>query len=168
MRSKPSGLSRAFFRIPIWLYRIGLGWMLGKRMLHLTHIGRKSGLAREVVLEVVRYREPSNTYVVASAWGEKADWYQNVQHAPEVRIKVGRLSSAAIATRLSEEDAERALLEYASDHPAALRFLSSFMGFETPRNAEDVRQIGRQLPMVGLQPTIGLRPLQPSTNKLSV
>ncbi len=131
--------------------------MLGKRMLHLTHTGRKSGLAREVVLEVVRYWEPSNTYVVASAWGEKADWYQNVKRTPEVWIKVGRLSSAAIATSLSEEDAERALLEYAADHPTALRYLSSFMGFETPENEDDVRQIGRQLPMVGLKPTIGLR-----------
>jgi deazaflavin-dependent oxidoreductase (nitroreductase family) len=156
MRSKPSGLSRTFFRIPIWLYRIGLGWMLGKRMLHLTHTGRKSGLAREVVLEVVRYWEPSNTYVVGSAWGEKADWYQNVRAAPEVWIKVGRVSSAAIAKSLSVEESERALLEYADHHPIVLRYLSRFMGFESPRNEEDVRQIGRQLPMVGLKPSIGL------------
>ena len=131
--------------------------MLGKRMLHLTHTGRKSGLAREVVLEVVRYWEDSNTYIVAAAWGEKADWYQNVKRTPEVWIKVGRLSSAAIATSLSEEDAERALLEYAADHPTALRYLSSFMGFAAPENEDDVRQIGRQLPMVGLKPTIALR-----------
>ena len=131
--------------------------MLGKRMLHLTHTGRKSGLAREVVLEVVRYWEDTNTYVVAAAWGEKADWYQNVRRAPEVWIKVGRLSSAAMTTSLSEEDAERALLEYAAEHPTALRYLSSFMGFETPENEDDVRQIGRQLPMVGLKPTIGVK-----------
>ncbi len=142
--------------------------MLGKRMLHLTHTGRNSGLAREVVLEVVRYWEDSNTYVVAAAWGEKADWYQNVKRTPEVWIKVGRLSSAAIATSLSEEDAERALLEYAADHPTALRYLSSFMGFESPRNEEDVRQIGRQLSMVSLQPTIGLHPLLPHRDEQSV
>jgi len=131
--------------------------MLGKRMVHLTHTGRKSGLAREVVLEVVRYWEPSNTYVVASAWGEKADWYQNVRAAPEVWIKVGRLSSPAIARALSVEESERALLEYSADHPTALRYLSSFMGFEDPENEDDVRQIGRQLLMVGLQPTIGVK-----------
>jgi deazaflavin-dependent oxidoreductase (nitroreductase family) len=168
MRSKPSGLSRTFFRSPIWLYRIGLGWMLGKRMLHLTHTGRKSGLAREVVLEVVHYWEDSNTYIVAAAWGEKADWYQNVRAAPEVWIKVGRVSSAAIAKSLSVEESERALLEYAADHPTVMRYLSSFMGFESPRNEEDVRQIGRQLPMVGLQPTIGLRPLQSHRDEHSV
>jgi deazaflavin-dependent oxidoreductase (nitroreductase family) len=153
MRSRPSGLSRAFFRSPIWLYRIGLGWILGRRMLHLTHTGRKSGLSREVVLEVVQYWTASNTYVVASAWGAKADWYQNVRHAPEVRIKVGRLSIAAVATPLSTEDSERALLKYAADHPIALRFLSSFMGFKPPHTEEEVRQIGRQLPMIGLRPS---------------
>jgi len=158
MRSKPSGLSRALFRFPIWLYRLGLGWLLGQRMLHLSHTGRKSGRPREVVLEVVRYWAASNTYVVASAWSEKADWYQNIRQAPKVWIKVGRLSSVAIAAPLPTEDAERALLEYAADHPTALRYLSSFMGFETPQNEDDVRQIGRQLPMVGLTPTIGLTP----------
>jgi deazaflavin-dependent oxidoreductase (nitroreductase family) len=152
MRSRPSGLSRALFRSPIWLYRIGLGWLLSQRMLHLSHTGRKSGLPREVVLEVVRYWGASNTYVVASAWGERADWYQNLRQVPEVWIKVGRLSSAALATSLSTEESERALLEYAADHPTALRYLSSFMGFESPRNDDDVRKIGRQLPMVGLKP----------------
>ncbi len=132
--------------------------MLGKRMLHLSHTGRKSGLPREVVLEVVRYWAASNTYVVASAWGEKADWHKNVKAAPEVWIKVGRLSTAAIATPLSTEDAECALLEYAADHPTALRYLSSFMGFESPKKDDDVRKIGSQLPMVGLTPTIGLTP----------
>ncbi len=156
MRSKPSGLSRALFRFPIWLYRIGLGWLLGQRMLHLSHTGRKSGLPREVVLEVVRYWAASNTYVVASAWGERADWYQNLRQVPEVWIRVGRLSSAALATPLSTEESERALLEYAADHPIALRCLSSFMGFESPQNDDDVRKIGRQLPMVGLKPSIGL------------
>ncbi len=157
MRSKPSGLSRALFRLPIWLYRFGLGWLLGQRMLHLSHTGRKSGLPREVVLEVVRHWEVANTFVVAAAWGEKADWYQNLRQTPEVWIKVGRLSSAAIATPLSTEDAESALLEYSADHPTALRYLSSFMGFESPKNDDDVRNIGSQLPMVGLKPTIGLK-----------
>ena len=152
MRRKPSGVSRALFRLPIWLYRMRLGWLLTQRMLHLTHTGRKSGLPREVVLEVVRYWAVTNTYVVASAWGGRADWYQNIQQTPKVWIKVGRLSSAAIAKPLSGEEAERAFLEYAAEHPFALRYLSQFIGYESPRTEDDVRRIGRQLPMVGLEP----------------
>jgi hypothetical protein len=48
----PSGLRRALLRAPIWLYRAGLGGLLGRRVLLLTHIGRSTGRARQVVLEV--------------------------------------------------------------------------------------------------------------------
>ena len=51
MRTSPSRISRALLRLPIWLCRIGLGWMLANRMLYLTHTGRKSGLTRKVVEE---------------------------------------------------------------------------------------------------------------------
>ena len=51
----PHGLSRLAFRLPIWLYHSHLGWLLGTRFVLLTHTGRKSGLSRQTVLEVVRY-----------------------------------------------------------------------------------------------------------------
>ena len=49
----PRGLACLAFRLPIGLYRLRLGWLLGDRLL-LTHIGRKSGLPRQAVIEVVR------------------------------------------------------------------------------------------------------------------
>lgn len=49
---KPRGLLRLGFRLPIWLYRLNLGWILGERFLLLTHTGRKSGLVRQTVIEV--------------------------------------------------------------------------------------------------------------------
>ena len=45
----PSGVSRALFRAPIYLYRLGLGWLFGKRILLLNHIGRVSGKQRQVI-----------------------------------------------------------------------------------------------------------------------
>ncbi len=51
----PSGVSRALFRAPIYLYRLGLGWLFGKRILLLNHIGRVSGKQRQVILEVVEH-----------------------------------------------------------------------------------------------------------------
>jgi hypothetical protein len=53
----PRGLLRLALRLPIWLYRWRLGWLLGDRFLLLTHTGRKSGLPRQVVLEVVHHDE---------------------------------------------------------------------------------------------------------------
>ena len=62
----PKGFNRLMFRAPIWLYRLGLGWMLGKRFLLLNHTGRESGLPRQTVLEVVDYNKTSNTYYIGT------------------------------------------------------------------------------------------------------
>lgn len=59
---------------PIWLYRARLGFVLGSRTLMLEHVGRKSGAKRYVVLEVVGHPAP-DTYVVASGFGEHAQWF---------------------------------------------------------------------------------------------
>jgi hypothetical protein len=55
--------SRTLMRAPIWIYRARLGFLFGSRMLMLEHIGRKTGLPRQVVLEVIDHPTP-DTYVV--------------------------------------------------------------------------------------------------------
>jgi hypothetical protein len=55
LESKPAGALRLAFRLPIYLYRLDLGWLLGHRFLLFAHLGRKSGLLRETVLEVILY-----------------------------------------------------------------------------------------------------------------
>lgn len=65
------GLLRFLLRLPILLYHLRLSWLLGNRFL-LKHIGRKSGLLRETVLEVVRYDRDNHVYIVASGWGENS------------------------------------------------------------------------------------------------
>jgi deazaflavin-dependent oxidoreductase (nitroreductase family) len=46
---------------------------------------RKSGLGRYVVLEVVDHPTP-DSYVVASGFGEKAQWFRNVKANPRMRV----------------------------------------------------------------------------------
>ena len=69
----PRGVSRWGFRLPLLVYRLGLGGVLGKRFVCLTHTGRKSGQPRQTVLEVVRYAAESGACVVAAGFGEKSD-----------------------------------------------------------------------------------------------
>ena len=71
LRSRPSGTLRLVFRLPIYLYRLNLGWLLGHRGLLLIHQGRKSGLLWETVLEVIRYDPATKESVVLSGWGRK-------------------------------------------------------------------------------------------------
>jgi hypothetical protein len=82
LRSKPTGASRLAFRLPIYLYRLDLGWLLGHRFLLLVHRGRRSGLLHEAVLEVLLHDPATRESVVLSARGEKADWYRNVGAQP--------------------------------------------------------------------------------------
>lgn len=73
--------SRRFVRAPIWLYRHRLGRFLGQRLVMIEHVGRRSGEARFVCLEVVE-RPSRDRIVVVSGFGERAQWFQNLQATP--------------------------------------------------------------------------------------
>lgn len=54
--------SRRVARAPISLYRVGLGFVFGSRMLMLEHVGRRTGARRYVVLAAIplwNHCEPS-------------------------------------------------------------------------------------------------------------
>ena len=95
MDLSPSGLAaralqtRAFVRAPITLYRHGLGWVLGRRVLMLEHTGRRSGKARFVCLEVVDRPGPGRV-VIVSGFGERAEWYRNLLADPACFVSAGR------------------------------------------------------------------------------
>jgi deazaflavin-dependent oxidoreductase (nitroreductase family) len=109
--------SRRLVRAPIGIYRARLGFLFGSRMLMLDHIGRRSGVLRRVVLEVVDHPAP-DIYVVASGFGEHAQWLRNVRVNPRVRVCVlGRAPAPATARALSPEEADRALAAYCRRHP---------------------------------------------------
>jgi deazaflavin-dependent oxidoreductase (nitroreductase family) len=111
--------TRTLMRTPIWLYRAGAGGLLGSRFLMLEHIGRKSGLTRNVVLEVIGHPTP-DSYLVASGFGEQAQWFRNIEANPQVRVYAGgRGPSRATARVLSRQEADHALGEYARRHPRA-------------------------------------------------
>jgi deazaflavin-dependent oxidoreductase (nitroreductase family) len=150
----PRGLSRLAFRLPIWLYRLHLGWILGERFVLLTHTGRKSGRVRQTVLEVVRYDKTSGACIVASGWGTKSDWFQNITANPKIAIQIRNKHSAAIAERLSPEAAAEELLDYAQRNPMALRELARFMGYQLDSTQEDIRQLGRMIPMFLFKPLL--------------
>lgn len=149
---RPRGLMRFFARIPIYLFDAGLGRLFGSRFVVLTHIGRNSGLPRKVALEVVRHDKSSDTYYVASGWGEEADWYRNVIKNPKIVIQAGSKRLPGIAERLPTERAEEELLTYARRYPTAIKSLAGIMGYEVDGTAEGYRALGRRLPIFALRP----------------
>jgi deazaflavin-dependent oxidoreductase (nitroreductase family) len=149
----PTGLSRLLFRIPIHLYRLGLGWLLGSRLLLLNHVGRVSGQPRRVVLEVVAHDRTDGSYVVASGWGPSAAWYRNILHTPTVSIQVGTRTMPMKAVPLSRDEGAGIFADYASRHRMAAKYLlPRLMGFSVDGSEADFRAVGERMPFVRFVP----------------
>lgn len=151
-RKPVTGLKRFLFRAPLFLYRIGLGGLLGKRFLLLNHTGRKSGKTRQTVLEVANHDRATDTYYVASGFGKKSNWYLNIGENPSVEIQVGWRKMAVTAVRLTPEESGQAMVDYARRHPIAAKNLSKILGFDVSTE-EEYRAVGREfIPFVALKP----------------
>ena len=150
----PSGLARLAFRIPIRLYQAHLGWLLGNRFVLLTHTGRKSGLPRQTVLEIVRYDRVTGACIVASGWDTRSDWFQNVTANPRIFIQVGNKRSPALAERISPEGGAQELVNYSHRHPMAFRELVRFMGYRMEGTQDDICALGRIVPMFLFEPIL--------------
>jgi deazaflavin-dependent oxidoreductase (nitroreductase family) len=149
----PSKILRLGLRLPIWLYRAHLGWLLGNRFLLLTHTGRKSGLARQTVVEVVQHDKETDTYYIVSGWGEKADWYQNIRQTPKVSIQVGGRKFQTRAEFIPPEKATGIMLNYAQEHPLAFSELSGlFLGERLKPGSDAPARIAQKMPMVAFHP----------------
>ncbi|MEZ4709351.1 MAG: nitroreductase family deazaflavin-dependent oxidoreductase [Caldilineaceae bacterium] len=150
---RPSGPLRWLLRTPIWLYRWRLGWLLGDRFLLLTHTGRKSGQPRQTVLEVVQHDTMTNTFVVSSGWGEKADWLRNIQKTPDVQVQSGGQRFLATADRLAPDQATAAVRDYAHHNPIAFRKLAARMlGQPLTDTDANCRMLAQVTPFVILKP----------------
>ncbi|OBK99266.1 nitroreductase [Mycobacterium sp. 1165178.9] len=111
--------SRRLMRAPIWIYKARAGALFGSRILLLEHTGRKSGLPRYAVLEVVDHSLP-DVYVVASGFGRKAQWFRNIEANPRVRVYAGSHAPKTAAARvLTTSEADRTLAAYRTRHPKA-------------------------------------------------
>lgn len=136
--------TRALVRAPIAIYRAGLGFLFGRRLLMMEHLGRTSGARRYVVLEVVDHRVPGE-YVIVSGFGVRAQWYRNIEAEPEVRVWVGsRRAVSARATVMGSDDAAEVLAHYMAEHPGAWEKLRAMIERATGAPAD-------ALPMVRLR-----------------
>lgn len=150
---QPRGLLRYALRLPVWLYHLRLGWLLGERFLLLTHMGRKSGLMRQAVIEVVRHDKATDTYFVASGFGNKSDWLLNIKQNPNVTITVRQRALMVRARLLSESDSAKELLDYAKRHPIAFRELSALLtGKPLETTEENCRQFAKSAPIIAFEP----------------
>lgn len=141
-----SPLQRLIMRAPISLYRARLGWLLTRRMLLLTHVGRKSGRQRRTVLEVVEVR--GDAPVIVSGFGPKADWFRNVQEYSEVNVDWAGDRFTAMARILDLDDAEKVFERYMKKNPKAAAVISGRLGVPLDVGPE---QVAERLPVLALE-----------------
>jgi hypothetical protein len=101
---QPTGVLRILFWLLLWLYRVNLGWLLGKHFLMLTYIERKSGQLCHVVLEVMHHDVKTGAFLIEAGWHDKADWVNKLPADPVVQIKIGiqTFKATAVLTQLDE------------------------------------------------------------------
>ena len=139
----PKGLLRLGFRLPVYLYRFGLGWLMGKRFVLINHVGRKTGLPRQAVVEVVEREPDSDRITVVAGYGEKAQWYQNLRAQPETCIQVGKREIPITAVFVSPEAGEEIMVRYFHRYGAVTGALFSLLGYSWDGSEDGLRQIAR-------------------------
>ena len=151
---KRKGILWYLFRGPIYLYRWRLGWMFGKRLLLLTHTGRRTGLRRQTVLEIVEYWEGGPEVVVVSGF-RNSDWLRNVEANPDEEVIVGSQRFLASPRRLGEEEASRVIESYEHRNrfiaPIVRAGLSWLLGWRYRGGDNDRRRLVRELPVVAFR-----------------
>jgi deazaflavin-dependent oxidoreductase (nitroreductase family) len=152
LKSIPSGALRLAFRLPIYLYRLNLGWLLGHRFLQLVHRGRRSGLLRETVLEVLHYDPATGESVVLSAWGEKADWYRNVEATPALEVRTGGERYVPEQRFLGPDENHAVVFDYGRRHPLAFRVFARVFDYPLGGSEASQREVASSLRLVAFRP----------------
>lgn len=154
---RKKGLLARLFRAPVYLYRWHMGWLFGHRCLLLTHTGRRTGLKRQTVLEVVEYRKQGPEVVVANGFGPDSDWVRNIEAKPGVEITVGAQHFPAVHRFLGEEEAMDVIAGYEHRNrciaPIVRRGFSWLTGWKYQGGAEDRRKLVRQIPLIAFRPS---------------
>lgn len=147
---------RCLFHAPVYLYRWRCGRLLGHRFLLLIHVGRRTGLRRYTVLEIMEYRKAGPELVVMSGFGPNADWLRNIQATPGPEVVVGSQHFTASHRFLGEDEAVRAITGYEQRNwymaPVIRAVLGRLLGWRYNGAERDRRRLVAQLPLIALRP----------------
>jgi deazaflavin-dependent oxidoreductase (nitroreductase family) len=125
---------------------------LGHRFLLLTHRGRKTGKIHHTVLEVVRYDAATRESSVLSAYGDRADWYRNLQAHPAVEVRTGRSRYVPQCRLLEPDERFAAIRIYERQYQRAFRAVMRALGYPYDGTEEGLRALADMVVMVAFRP----------------
>jgi deazaflavin-dependent oxidoreductase (nitroreductase family) len=148
---KAPALMIPFFKLPVLLYRLHLGWLLGRRFMQLTHVGRRSGKVRRTILAVLRFDARTKEVYAVSAW-KGSDWYYNIQAASALQVEIGSVRYAPAQRVLSPEEITTAFIAYRQQHPIFSRMICRIPGWKWDSTYEEFLELARTLHGVAFLP----------------
>ena len=155
-KQNPPALMMPFFKMPLIFYRLGLGWMLGKRFMRLTHVGRRSGKVYQSVLAILHYDEQTHEIFAVSPWSTSS-WYRNIQAAPALAVETGDIRSGRVRyvpvqRTLSPEEIAASFISFRREHPIFSRMVARIPGWNINSSYEEFLELARSLRGVAFQP----------------
>lgn len=159
VRRKPGRATLFIFRLPLPLYRVGLGWLfLGHTFLALTHLGRKTGLPHVTAAMVLAEDRTTGEAVICSVWGPGADWIRNLQVNPALLVQIGRDSFVPRHRFLSADEAFAVGVTFRRQHPWRVRLIKPVLGV-------DLRSDSAMREFISTRPFVALRPAEPGEDR---
>ncbi len=159
----PRGFLSRVLRLPLLLYRVGLGDLLNAT-LHIMVLGtrgRTSGLPRYTAIE---YRRHGSKIYVVSAWGDQPQWFKNLQARPEVMVQAGRRGCKATATLVTNEgEALRVLHLFRRRAPFFYDPLIARLSERESINERTLPEVSKLFTIVRIDPEPGEPELPPLT-----
>ncbi len=146
---RPGRVTRLVLRMPVLLYRLRLGRLLGRRFLLLRHRGRKTGNEHETVLEVIK-TSGDEVFVIAG-FGPGSNWLSNIRAHPPLCVETGRRRFVPTARFLDQAEAVGVLTEYAGAHRRA----ADLLGKRLYGGAFDPERLAASTTLVAFRPRAG-------------
>jgi len=147
----PGPLFKWLFKMPVFLNKIGLGWLNSSYFLILTTTGRKTGVLHQTPLEY-RYEPESDTYIIMAGWGGRTDWYRNTIAHPYVHVKLKGRQFAAQAKPLLPEEVATLMGDVIRINPDSLKILSRWAGTQLDGSYHSLLPAAKHFPSLRLIP----------------
>ena len=149
--ARPSAFMIPMLKLPLLLYRTGLGWLLGYRFMLLTHVGRRSGKVRQTVLAVLSFDPKTREIKAISAWSA-SDWYKNILKLPALQVDTGYTRYVPVYHSLPPEEIAALFEAYCSKHPIFSRIVCRIPGWKWDSSHEEWLELAKTLRGVAFQP----------------
>ncbi len=136
---------------PVLVDQLGLGRLLGRLFLVVTHRGRRSGLIRRTGVMVLREDRQTQEVIVA-AGHLKADWYRNIQAEPALAVSIAGRRFVPAQRLVPAEELASHIAWSRQHHPFQAWIQSRFFSWRWTRSPEEILALARSLGGVAFRP----------------